>query len=99
MAPMSNLNMSNIAITTIVCTWIFTILTILSMAFQVKWTLLHGKFLATDNVLIILGFGLCLALVGQITWAVLDEEQGQHISDVEENKLDVMGKVCALFIL
>jgi len=41
----------------------------------------------------LLAFMFALALVGQTTWAVFDEGQGQHMSKVTPGHFEIIAKV------
>lgn len=91
-------SMSNVALATIVCTYIFTFLAALSLALHgfVRLHLLRTRF-KLEDFLTFIAFMISLALVGQITWAVIDEGQGQHMSTVTRDQFELIAKV-RLFI-
>jgi len=90
---MPQLRGSGVALATIVCSYIFTGLASLSIFIHVskRFQLLHRA--ALEDYLILLAFMFALALVGQTTWAVFDEGQGQHMSKVTPGHFEIIAKV------
>ncbi|KAI1768484.1 hypothetical protein GGR53DRAFT_478280 [Hypoxylon sp. FL1150] len=81
--------MSDVALATIICTFILTPLAILSLSIHLFTC---KQMFAYDNLLILIAFLISLALVGQITWAVVDEGQGQHMSSVTHDQFEHAAK-------
>ncbi|OTB11397.1 hypothetical protein K445DRAFT_370250 [Daldinia sp. EC12] len=50
------------------------------------------KLLSWDDFSIFIAFIITLALICQITWAVIDEGQGQHMSDVTRSQFEMTAK-------
>ncbi|KAK9426022.1 hypothetical protein SUNI508_12646 [Seiridium unicorne] len=82
----------SIASSTLVCIYIFTAVAILFMILQLKVCFESGNFMSPENILTFFAFIVSLALVSQITWAVIDEHQGQHMSEVPKIEFEVIAK-------
>jgi hypothetical protein len=89
----SDLTNSTVALATIVCSYVFTAVAVLSVLIHIVHTLKKFGRFHVDDYLIVSAFILALALVAQITWAVIDEGQGQHLSNVARSQLNIMAKV------
>ncbi|KAI6092139.1 hypothetical protein F4821DRAFT_157960 [Hypoxylon rubiginosum] len=85
-------NMSDVALATIICTSIFTVFAILSFSIHVFVCLKIQHKFGLNDFLTLLAFMISLALVGQIIWAVVDEGQGQHMSNVMHNQFELTAK-------
>ncbi|KAK6858294.1 hypothetical protein PG995_005993 [Apiospora arundinis] len=93
MTPQGDLKKSNVAVVTIVCTAIFTFLAIISVMIQGYNKIHRHMSFGLEDGLVAAAFLISLALVGQIMWAVSDEDQGQHLQDVAPNDIDIIAKV------
>ena len=84
---------SNIAIITIVLSWTFTLLAFLSLLllFYARHTL--AIILGADDIVLIVAFVLIVLLVSQTTWAIVDEGQGRHITDVSTKQISLVARV------
>ncbi|KAK8085943.1 hypothetical protein PG994_000917 [Apiospora phragmitis] len=90
MAP--SVEQSHVAFVTVVCTPIFTVLAIISVMLQ-AYAKVSGPYpVGLEDVLILTAFLLSLALVGQIMWAVFEENEGQHLQDVAISDIEVIAK-------
>ncbi|KAH6659351.1 hypothetical protein BKA67DRAFT_666191 [Truncatella angustata] len=93
MAPLSYLSDSDVALTTVACTCVFGLVAIVAMVVHVftKCFVLRCGF-RFDDYLLLAAFVTSLALAGQIIWAVVDENQGQHISKVTSSQFNKMAQ-------
>ncbi|KAI1655627.1 hypothetical protein F4813DRAFT_366676 [Daldinia decipiens] len=85
------LTTSNVALATIVCTYVFTFLALLSSAIHVFMCIKKSR-LSWDDISTFIAFAMTLGLVCQTTWAVIDEGQGQHVSDVTRSQFELTAK-------
>ncbi|KAI0840098.1 hypothetical protein F5Y06DRAFT_248107 [Hypoxylon sp. FL0890] len=83
---------STVALATIVCTYVFTFLALLSLAIHGYMRLNNPNRFSLEDFSTSLAVIITLALVGQITWAVVDEGQGQHVSDVTQSQFELTAK-------
>ncbi|KAI1377259.1 hypothetical protein F4677DRAFT_49921 [Hypoxylon crocopeplum] len=83
---------SDVALTTIICTYIFTFLAVLSLLVHGSVRLKKFSGFLLEDYLTFAAFMIALGLVGQITWAVIDEGQGQHMSDVSRSQFELTAK-------
>lgn len=88
---------STVATATIVCSYVFTAVAVLSVILHIVYTLKRHHRLHVDDYLIVSALILALALVAQITWAVIDEGQGQHLPNLARSQLNIMAKVFLKF--
>ncbi|KAI1770233.1 hypothetical protein F4818DRAFT_274425 [Hypoxylon cercidicola] len=84
--------LSDVALATVICTYIFTFLAIVSLAIQTFETINRWRKFELEDLLTWIAFIISLALIGQITWAVVDESQGQHMSNVTRSQLELIAK-------
>lgn len=97
MASSVDWKQSHVAFVTIVCTSIFTVLALISIIVQAwanTWILRMG--FGFEDGLVLVAFLIALALVGQIMWAVVDENEGQHLRNFATGEMDIIAKVCLL---
>ncbi|KAI1138856.1 hypothetical protein F5Y05DRAFT_352712 [Hypoxylon sp. FL0543] len=83
---------STVALATIVCTYIFTFLALLSLAIHGYMRLSNFIRFSLEDFSTSLAAIITLGLVGQITWAVVDEGQGQHVSEVTQSQFELTAK-------
>ena len=57
---------------------------------------LHKTYLEADDYILIVAYVITVILVGQITWAIVDDGQGKHIADVPRTQLALIANVCLL---
>lgn len=67
--------------TTLVCTWFFTALATFSVVI-LALNIRHMRRSNLGDYLVFISFAIALVLVIQTTWAVLDEGQGAHESEL-----------------
>lgn len=89
MAPLS-WSGSDVALNTIICTYIFSALAILFMTIHISMRI---KYLMLEDYMTFFAFISTIILVGQITWAVVDEGQGHHMSDITQGQFELTAKV------
>lgn len=85
--------MSDVALATVVCTYVFTLLATISLSIHAYYRLMVRHEVEAEDFLTLIAFIVSLALVGQITWAVIDEGQGEHMSDVTGSQFEHAAKV------
>lgn len=98
MSPATNPTLSGVARNTIVLTYVFLFLALILAVDHIYYRRRKRISFRWDDIITLFAFILSLALVGQITWAVIDEGQGQHVSNVTKNHFDIMVKVCSCFV-
>lgn len=88
----------NIALITVICGWTFTAVAALTVGLHF-WS---ARFVPRTGDLKHIGicytttyaaFGTTVALVAQITWAIVDEDQGKHIEQVPRTHTAVIIRV------
>ena len=85
----------NIALITIVCGWTFVGVTLLSVSLFIWSRLLTVIHFDLGDCLTILAFVTNIALVAQITWAIVCEGQDDHESDLSRSKFELVVRVGA----
>jgi hypothetical protein len=86
---------SNIARTTLICSWLFAALATMSIIIQVLSIHARKARIGIDDYLLFTAYLVSVLLVGQTTWAVVDEGQGMHESDLSHhNQFGIVAKVC-----
>jgi hypothetical protein len=83
---------STIGNTTLICSWLFTALAMVSIAIQALH-IRERKGADASDFFIFAAFFVSIFLVVQTTWAVLDEGQGVHQSNLETQQFAVVAKV------
>ena len=88
--------LSDVALTTIICTYIFVLIALLSLAIHlyVCLRIRQCRRFSLEDYFAFIAFIPTLGITGQITWAVVNEGQGQHMPDITQSQLDLIGKVC-----
>ncbi|KAI0885142.1 uncharacterized protein GGS22DRAFT_139484 [Annulohypoxylon maeteangense] len=83
---------SNVALATIVCTYVFGFFAIIFVAIHLFVRLhLFGKF-SIEDISTCFALIVTMGLIGQITWAVVDEGQGEHMADVTRSQFELTAK-------
>ena len=82
----------NIALITIVCSWIFLFIASLSVIL-LFWFRRIRKILGLGDYLTILALVTTTALAAQTTWAIVDEGQDQHQAKLSSKKVAVVVRV------
>ncbi|KAI2473859.1 hypothetical protein F4781DRAFT_6301 [Annulohypoxylon bovei var. microspora] len=83
---------SNVARATIVCTYVFSFLAIISIAIHIFVRVKLVRVFSLEDVSTCLAAIITMGLVGQITWAVIDEGQGEHMSNMTRSQFDLTAK-------
>lgn len=96
MAPLGPVYTPNLAVTTIVCGWIFTAVATLAMLLLLWARRLLGMGLLLDDYMTCLVFVLAIGLVSHTTWAVVDEGLGKQLEDVPINSRQEIIRVRSL---
>lgn len=85
---------SDIAYSTLVCSWLFTGLATISIIAQVL-SVHRRRDIGIDDYLLFTAYFVSVLLVVQTTWAVVDEGQGEHEADVShQSQFGIVAKVC-----
>ncbi|KAK8135160.1 hypothetical protein PG984_007172 [Apiospora sp. TS-2023a] len=93
MASSVDWKQSHVAFVTIVCTSIFTVLALISIVLKICTNIWISRTgFGLEDGLILAAFLISLALVGQIMWAVVDENEGQHLLDVATGNIEIIAK-------
>lgn len=87
---------SNVALATIVCTYVLSFITVICIAIYVfvRVHLIGIYRLSLENISTSLAILITMGLVAQITWAVTDEGQGEHVAEVTRSQFELTAKVC-----
>lgn len=84
---------SDIARTTLICSWLFTGLATISITIQIL-SIHHRRMIGIDDYLLFTAYLISVLLVAQTTWAVVDEGQGEHEDDVSNHsQFGIVAKV------
>ena len=86
----------NIAVITIVCSWVFFGVAVLAIFLLVWSRHITGTILRLDDYITLAACTVTLALVVQTTWAVLDEGFDKQLKNVSVRQRAVIPKVGAL---
>ena len=105
MLPSESQEGPNIALITIICSWIFLFLALLCVILFFWSRRIVRNSLGLDGYLIILALMTTIALIAQTTWAIVDEGQDQHQAELSNKKLTVVVRVspsglrsCSLYL-
>lgn len=82
----------NIALITIVCSWTFLAIALLSVSLLL-WARRIQKHLGLDDYLTLLALATTVALIAQTTWAIVDEGQDNHEAEVAKTKFGLVVRV------
>ena len=82
----------NIALITIICGWIFSILALLSGSLML-WVRVKQRNLGIDDCLTALALATNTAIIVQITWAIVDEGQDKHEAEVPRTAFAMVVRV------
>ena len=84
----------NIALITIICSWLFLIVASLGVIVMFWNRRIRKVRLDLGDYLIILALATTIALVAQTTWAIVDQGQDQHQAELSNKKVTVVVRVC-----
>ena len=83
----------NIALITIICSWIFLFIALLGVILLLWNRRIRKVGLGLGDYLTILALATTIALAAQTTWAIVDEGQDQHQAELSSKKLAVIVRV------
>lgn len=83
----------NIALITIICSWIFLFIALLGVILLLWNRRIRKVGLGLGDYLTILALATTIALAAQTTWAIGDEGQDQHQAELSSKKLAVIVRV------
>ena len=83
----------NIALITIICSWLFLFIALLGVILMFWSRRIQKVGLELGDYLIILALATTIALVAQTTWAIVVEGQDQHQAELSNNKVTVVVRV------
>lgn len=78
---------SNIASTTIVLSWIFTAISIVSIGLSIYHRKVVLRCFGVEDYMLVMASLATLVLVIQITWAIINEGQDKHLREISSTKL------------
>ena len=87
----------NIALITIICSWTFLAIALLSVSLLL-WARRIRSHLGLDDYLTLLALATTVALIAQTTWAIVDEGQDKHEAEVSKEKFGLVVRV-GLFVI
>lgn len=93
MTQATSLTLSDTAQKTLILTYIFLVLALIAAVDHVNYRRSLYLPFRWDDVITLLGFVVSVALVGQVTWAVINEGQGQHITNFPSSHYEILVKV------
>ena len=82
---------SGIGRATLICGWLFGVLTLVCICL-VMWVRMHHG-LKLDDCMLVAATIISFALLSQTTWAIVDEGQGQHVENESQNQVQIVVKV------
>lgn len=86
---------SDIARTTLICSWLFASLATISITIQGLSIHQRRAHIGIDDCLLFTAYLVSVLLVAQTTWAVVDEGQGVHEADLSHSsQFGIIAKVC-----
>ena len=83
----------DIALITIICSWVFSAVAILAVGALVWSRRATGVGLKTDDYTLFVAFVITLVMVVQTTWAIIDESQDKHAVDMSKTQLTLAFRV------
>ncbi|KAI1462298.1 hypothetical protein F4805DRAFT_128586 [Annulohypoxylon moriforme] len=87
-----SLLVSDVALATIVCTYVFGFIAIIFVAIHLFVRVHIIRIFSIEDTSTSLAVMITMGLVGQITWAVIDEGQGEHMSKVTRSQFELTAK-------
>lgn len=96
MAFSNSQTLSNIALITIICGWIFTVMAMLALGLLFWARRIQSQGLGCDDWILTTAFVISLALVAQTTCAIVDEGLGTRLKDVSEKERGAVIPVCSI---
>ena len=81
----------DIALITIVCSWAFLVIALLGVSLSIWSRRIIG--LGLDTYLTILALATTMALIAQTTWAIVDEGQDSHETEISKTKFALVVRV------
>lgn len=87
------LEISNIALITIVCGWVFTAVATLAIVLQIWSAVFEHNIFGSSHCMLLAAFGTAIALVSQTTWAIIDEDSVKHVGQVPSTHKSAITKV------
>ena len=84
----------NIALITIICSWTFLAIALLSVSLLLWARRIQKRRLGLDDCLTLLALATSVALIAQTTWAIVDEGLDNHEAEVSKTKFSLVVRVC-----
>ena len=82
----------------LVCIWTFTPLAIISVGLMVWARRLKKLALGVDDYMLISAFLITVVLIIQVTWAIIDEGQDNHVTQLPRAQLALLARVCFVYM-
>ncbi|KAI3572844.1 hypothetical protein IWW34DRAFT_707831 [Fusarium oxysporum f. sp. albedinis] len=92
MTQATSLTPSDAAQKTLILTYIFLVLALIAAIDHVNYRRCQRLSFRWDDIITLLGFVVSVALVGQVTWAVVNEGQGQHLANFPQSHFNILVK-------
>ncbi len=83
----------NIALITIICSWTFLAIALLSVSLLLWARRIQKRRLGLDDCLTLLALATSVALIAQTTWAIVDEGLDNHEAAVSKTKFALVVRV------
>lgn len=83
----------NIALITIVCSWIFLAIALLGVSLLLWVRLRIQRSIGLDEYLTMFALAATIAPIAQTTWAIVDEGQDDHEAEVSRTKFALVVRV------
>ena len=91
-------NAPNIALITIICTWVFTTIAIIAISCHIWGRVTIIRQFKADDYVLVVAFAITLVLVAQTTWAIVHDSQDKHIANTPRSRLASIFKVSSSII-
>lgn len=88
----------NIGLVTIICSWTFLTIALLSASLLLWARRIRRHLFGLDDYLTFLALATTVALIAQTTWAIVDEGQDNHEAEVPKTKFALVVTV-GLFVI
>ena len=88
----------NIGLVTIICSWTFLTIALLSASLLLWDRRIRRHLLGLDDYVTLLALVTTVALIAQTTWAIVEEGQDNHEAEVPKTKFALVVRV-GLFVI
>lgn len=83
----------NIGLITLVCSWTFTVIATLATGLSIRAPIPKQRSFRLEDCIQIAAYLVTVVLVAQITWAIVDESQDKHVTEIPRSQLVLIANV------